>query len=181
MAFSGYTFPYQKTPPSGDAMVRAAALHDGILNGCALTHSGFSVTMAAGHILANGRTVRHDASDSWSVSGAVSGFARVVMTIDLSKTSTATSFTMISSDVDYAASLEEFGSLRQDDLNDGGTIYQVELCVVALSSGGVANIVRQLGPAAVRSSSEILIVDEIPDLTGVPDGTVFFLPMQVLE
>ena len=181
MALNGYTFPYQKTPPSCDGMVRAAALTDGFLTGCALSHTGFSVSMAPGHILACGRTLHNDATANWSVSGAASGFARVVMTVDMSKTSTLTSFTLGSFAVEYASSLNGFAALRQDDINAGGTIYQVEICAVSLSSAGVASIARQLGSSVVRAPQAFRLVDEIPDLTGVADGTLFLIPVAVLE
>ena len=52
---------------------------------------------------------------------------------------------------------------------------------VALSSAGVSSIVRQLGNAVVKAPQSFQLVDEIPDLTGVADGTLFLIPIAVLE
>ena len=39
--------------------------------------------------------------------------------------------------------MDAFAPLLQENLNNGGTIYQIPVCVVALSSGGISSIVSQ--------------------------------------
>lgn len=141
--FSGVSFPWQKVTPSDDAAVRRSLLSDGVLFGCELSFTGSTLTMQAGQAMACGRQFRHTNAENWSIVGATSGYARLLLTIDLSKESTESIFNQISARVEYASSLDAFAPLLQENLNNGGTIYQIPVCVVELSSGGISSIVSQ--------------------------------------
>lgn len=142
--FSGVTFPMQKVTPSDDAIVRRAILPDGILTGCDISYSGSTLTMAAGHLMICGRQIRHPASQNWPVVDATSGFARLVLTIDLSQTSTLDTFNLVTAAIEYASSQDGFPELEQTDINVSGTKYQVSVCVVSLGPGGITGIVNQI-------------------------------------
>lgn len=193
MTFVGITFPEQKVPPSADAMLMKAILSDGILYGCGLDYAGFTLTVAPGQLLLSGRSISHPASESLAISGATSGFARVVITIDLSKTSTVDVFEQIEATIEYASTADGFPVLEQSEINVSGVKYQAELCVVALSSGGITSIVRQLPASGIRPSSDFLaalfaagywrlsdyqIVEALPDPAGLTDGTCVGLLIQ---
>lgn len=139
--FSGVTFAEQSVTPSDDAIVRRAALPDGILTGCALSYSGSMLTMGAGALLICGRLVRHTAAQSWSVVGANSGYARLVLTVDLSRTATKDAFDQVVDSVEYAATLDGFAALTQTDINATGTMYQIVVCTVSLGSTGITGII----------------------------------------
>lgn len=143
--FSGITFPWQAVTPSDDAVIRRALLADGILSGCKLSYSGSTLTMAAGLMIACGRQFKHAAAQNWAVVDATSGYARLLLTIDTTKTSTKDAFDQISDSIEYASSLDGFPELQQADINNAGTVYQIAVCVVSLGSGGITGIVSQLG------------------------------------
>lgn len=153
--FTGVTFANQKIAPSDDAIVRRAILPDGILTGCALTYSGSTLTMAAGHLMACGRQIRHPAAQNWAVVDATSGYARLVMTIDLTRTATKEVFDQVTHAVEYASSEDGFVELEQSDINVSGTRYQVAICVVSLGTGGITGIVSQLEKSAVDGSGAL--------------------------
>lgn len=148
---SGVNFTQQVITPTSDAVLYARALTDGILEGCAMTYAGTSLTLAAGYILAAGREVVVPSSQAVSMNGAVSGYARLVLTVDLTQTATETTFRQARLDVDYANSIGGFSSLQRQAINNGGSVYQVELCVCALGSSGITSIARRIGKACAGS------------------------------
>lgn len=148
--FTGITFPWQAVTPSDDAVIRRALLADGILSGCKLSYSGSTLTMAAGLMIACGRQFKHAAAQNWAVVDATSGYARLVLTIDTTKTSTKDAFDQITDSIEYASSLDGFAELQQADINGSGTIYQTAVCVVSLGTGGITGIVSQLGGNSVK-------------------------------
>lgn len=142
--FTGVTFPKQKVTPSYDAAIRRAVLPDSILSGCVLSYAGSTLSMGVGLLLGCGREFRHTAVQNWAVTGATSGFARLVLTIDTSRASTKDTFDQVIDSIEYASSLDGFLQLQQDDINESGTVYQMAVCVVSLGTGGITGIVRQL-------------------------------------
>ena len=148
--FTGVTFAQQKVLPSDDAIIRRASLSDGILYGCEVSYSGSTLTMGAGQLLVCGRQIRHPAAQNWAVVDATSGFARLVLTVDLTKTSSKDTFEQVVDSIEYAASQNGFLELVQENVNVSGTRYQVVACVVSLGTGGITGIVDQIG--AVEAS-----------------------------
>lgn len=118
------TFEGQHIAPSDDGAAWASGLTDGILSGCALTKSGASLTIAAGKIVAAGRVARVDNARTFAL--ASSGYDRLVLTIDLSKTAAE----QVALDIQHSSS-QAFPALTQDDINNGGTKYQTEICMVS--------------------------------------------------
>lgn len=151
--FAGVTFAEQTVNPSDDAIIRRAILPDGILAGCAITYSGYTLTMAAGALLACGRQFRHPLAQNWAVADATSGFARLVLTIDLTRTATETAFDQITDEIQYASAEDGFADLVQSDINQTGTRYQIEVCKVSLGAGGITGIVSQLPLSRVDGAS----------------------------
>lgn len=142
--FRGITFAEQAVTPADDAIVRRAILPDGFLTGCEISYSGSTLTMAAGYIIACGRSFQHIAAENWAVVDQTSGFARLVLTIDLSQTSTEETFNQITTSIEYASAVDGFVQLEQSDINLSGTRYQIAACVVSLGTGGITGIVSQL-------------------------------------
>lgn len=153
--FAGVTFAEQIVTPSDDGIVRNAILSDGVLTGCGFSYSGATLTMAAGSLMLYGRQIRHTAASSWPVVDAVSGYARLVLTIDLTQASTVDDFNQISTEVQYATALDGFSSLQQTDINAAGTKYQAVLCVVSLGTGGITGVVSTLPVSAPRTASAV--------------------------
>ena len=142
--FLGVTFAKQKVSPSDDAIIRRAALSDGILTGCALSYSGSTLTMAAGQLLICGRQIKHPSSQNWAIVDATSGYARVVLTIDLTRTASKDVFDQVLDTIEYASSVDGFSALEQADINAAGIRYQAVLAVVSLGTGGITGIASQL-------------------------------------
>ena len=142
--FTGVTFAKQKVTPADDAIVRRAILPDGILTGCALSYSGSTLTMAAGQLMVCGRQIKHPSAQNWAVSDATSGYARLLLTIDLTRTASKETFDQVVDTIEYATSADGFSELEQADINSAGTKYQIAVCVVSLGTGGITGIVKEL-------------------------------------
>ena len=142
--FTGVNFAMQQLTPSDDGQLYRAILPDCILGGCAFSYSGSVLSMDAGALLICGRQIRHTATQSWSVTGAASGYARLVIGIDLSKAATVDAFEQVTAAIQYAISPDGFVPLTQSDINAAGTVYQVAACVVSLGTSGITGILDSL-------------------------------------
>lgn len=142
--FQGVTFASQSVAPIDDAQLNRAMLPDGILSGCTFYTNGSTLTMSAGSLLLCGRQVRHAAEQSWNISGATSGYARLVLTVDLSRTSTETEFDQVNESIEYAATMMDFPDLETADINAAGVRYQAAVCTVLLGSGGITGFIQNL-------------------------------------
>lgn len=142
--FTGVTFPNQKVTPANDAVIRRAIFDDGILTGCDLSYSGSTLTMTAGQLMICGRQIIHPSSQNWAVTEATSGYARLVLTIDVTRTSTKGTFDQVVDEIQYATDANGFADLTTADINATGTRYQVAVCVVSLGPGGITGIASKL-------------------------------------
>lgn len=148
MSITGITFANQKITPSDDGRLYGAMLADGILTGCGITFAAATLSVAAGSLLIGTRELR-TSGETLSVTGATSGYARVIIDIDLTRAATKTSFEQAQFQIQYAASLDAFASLEQQDINTAGTHYQAAFCVLSLGTAGITGVVSSLASARV--------------------------------
>lgn len=146
MSLTGITFANQKITPSDDGRLYGTILTDGILTGCAITFAAATLSIAAGSMLIGTREIKTD-GETISVTGATSGYARVIVDIDLTRAATETSFLQAELQVQYAASTDAFPALEQQDINTAGTHYQAAFCVLSLGTAGITAVVASLGAA----------------------------------
>lgn len=154
---TGIYFENQVIASKGLRAHARKVLSDGVIQGCELSFSGASVTIAPGFLMAGGGLMHNSAAQTLEVSGATSGYARIKAIIDLSKTATKTAFEQAWFEVDYSSTLEGFADPVQEDINAGGTVYEVQMCVVSLTAGGVSEIIT----AAPSAGTNGLGVDDI--------------------
>ena len=151
MSLTGITFANQKITPSDDGRLYGAMLADGILTGCGITFAAATLSVAAGSLLIGTRELR-TSGETLSVTGATSGYARVIIDIDLTRAATKTSFEQAQFKIQYAASLDAFAALEQQDINTAGTHYQAAFCVLSLSTAGITGVVSSLASARVGTA-----------------------------
>lgn len=144
MSLTGITFANQKITPSDDGRLYGAMLADGILTGCGITFAAATLSIAAGSLLIGTRELR-TSGETLSVTGATSGYARVIVDIDLTRAATKASFEQAQFQVEYAASPDAFPALVQQDINAAGTHFQSVFCVVSLGEAGITGVVFSLG------------------------------------
>lgn len=147
MSLTGVTFANQKVTPSDDGRLYSSMLSDGILTGCDIIFTAATLSIAAGSLLIGGRELR-TSGETLSITGATSGFARVLIDIDLTQAATKDSFEQAQWLIQYAASTDAFAALETQDINSAGTHFQAVFCVMSLGSVGIASIVHKLGNAS---------------------------------
>lgn len=150
MSLTGITFSNQKITPSDDGRLYGSLLSDGILTGCGITFAAATLSIAAGSLLIGTRELR-TSGETLSITGATSGYARIIVDIDLTRAATKASFEQAQLQVEYAASPDAFPALEQQDINTAGTHYQASFCVVSLGEAGITGVVSSLGAAQVPS------------------------------
>lgn len=124
----GYVFLNQLASNDVDSMVFRKMLdnHDGIMKGMGLSYSGSTITIAEGVIMVAGRPIGVVGSET-VVASTSNVYNKLIVEIDLSQTATVAefnqaSFKILSSPTSYAAI-----TLTKQDMDNGGTLYQVEL------------------------------------------------------
>lgn len=152
MSLTGITFANQKITPSDDGRLYGAILKDGILAGCAVTFAAATLSIGEGNLLIGTRELR-TSGETLSITGATSGYARVIIDIDLTRAATKTSFEQAQFKIQYAASVSAFPALIQQQINGSGSRYQAMFCVVSLGTAGITGIVSRLYSAVVTVSS----------------------------
>ena len=118
MALFGVTFENQLLAEMDDGNLQEFLLRDGILRGLGLSYNGSNLTIGSGYLIAAGRLIGNDSALTIAVP-ASSGYARVVLVIDLTGTATESVFTQLSTRVDSASSVSGFPALVQGDINGG--------------------------------------------------------------
>lgn len=154
MSFQGINFANQRLLPSDDGRLYQNIFNDGALYGCAITYSGTKLTIAQGHLVIGGRQIEIESAEVLDVNQAVSGFAQIVIAIDLTKTATISTFNQISIEVRYAAAEDGFSTLTQTDINGSGSYYEAQLALLSLGTGGITGIVQDMPQAAFKGAAE---------------------------
>ena len=137
----GITFDYQtQTAASMGVILRTAfGRKDGILEGCDVTIPNISgVKIDKGDILICGRHLQ--VTDEFMLPTNAYNrpgdkYCQIILELDMDETASNTEFSQ--ADVIFAYSQTTgFSDLIQEDINHDGRIYQAEVCVVSLDTGG---------------------------------------------
>lgn len=150
---SGVNFVDQLFTPTSDCALWRRCVSDGVLDGLALSSAGSSLSVAPGWLMCGGKELQLASALTVPVTGAVSGYARLLATVDLSGTSSydpetqVATFTQAYLELEYSASRDGFASLTQGDLAGSGTKYQMVVCVMSLGAAGITGIVYKCGDA----------------------------------
>ena len=158
-SFIGVTFANQNVTPADDAVVMRHTLTDGILTGCGLTYTDDILTMDKGYLIACGRLIRHPSVQDWVINEKTSGYARVIMTIDLNRAATIDIFDQVNVSVEYADSASEFSLLVKEDINAAGSMYQTVIAEVSLGVGGITGITSKIGMSGTGIASGLPSTD----------------------
>ena len=176
MSIAGVTFDNQSPTAKDHGALFAGILTDGIIQGCGISYSGANVTIGTGYYIVAGRLCKISAAETKVLTGT-SGYARIIAAVDLSGTATEDTFSQATITVDYAATSTGFPSLTQEDVNWNGTLYQMELAVLTLGSGGATGIVRKAPQAhnpTLFLPPEQLISSTSDIPSDAPDYKLFF-------
>lgn len=129
----GLFFKDQLLGARGLGAFGASALSDGILNGCEVTLSSGTATIAPGHIIVGGRVIR--IANSIEVGSVGAAFTSIVATVDLTQTSTKSTFNQVSLSLAKNATLANVLTGDANDINLSGTTHSAWLWVHDATDG----------------------------------------------
>lgn len=112
---------------------------DGIIKGCTMTYTSSAISLAAGYFSARGHLTKLSGVTSVSLPAVNSGtlYCNLVYEIDLSQTASALVFTQGSFKI--LTSNSAYPTPTQEDLDNGGDIYQMSFAKFVLGTGGITS------------------------------------------
>lgn len=115
---------------------------DGVFSGCAITYSGRNLYLAAGYFAARGYLTKLTGTTQVAGPTVTSGtlYCVLVYEIDLSQTPSAEEFTQGSFKV--LSNATGYPALTQEDLDNGGSIYQMSFARFLMTSTGISALVE---------------------------------------
>ncbi|HAC61272.1 MAG TPA: hypothetical protein DCF66_03780 [Lachnospiraceae bacterium] len=121
----------------------------GVTGGCELTHDTSNMYIGAGYMLISGRQVQIIGTQTIPFVTVASGelYCLTVFQIDLSKTNTESDF--LQGTIETLTSSSGYPVPQQDDLDNGGTIYQLPIARYHASVSGVDSFQDMLKNVAV--------------------------------
>lgn len=145
MAFiSGITFDNQNVTAAEDAVMQRLLFPDGIVSGCTLTYTDQALLIAPGRFFICGRRVKILSAVSVPIVSTVSeGYARVKCVVDLSKESSSSVFDQVRFLSEVSAA-NVFPALITDDINAGGTVYEMTVAFVTISDYKITGVTKTI-------------------------------------
>lgn len=119
---------------------------DGKVWGCSMSVTSSTLAIQPGELIIGGRILWVDGATQIDISNPIAdGYGQIVLTIDLSKTSSTETFEQVELSVVYSAT-DAFPALTKGKINsqNGDMVYQAEMAVVSIAGGNVTGIVSQI-------------------------------------
>lgn len=146
MAVRGITFSMQNVSSNDDSHVYKVLLagRKGRTKGCEMTYNVDDIYISKGYFFAHNRLIEISSLETVATPVVTTGtlYCRLVFEIDMTKTNTKTEFNqgyfkVLSSETD-------FPDVRQDDLEDGGTVYQLPFARFTKTIDGIGSFSAEL-------------------------------------
>lgn len=146
MAVRGITFSMQNVSSNDDSHVYKVLLagRKGRTKGCEMTYNVDDIYISKGYFFAHNRLNEVSSLETVATPVVTTGtlYCRLVFEIDMTKTNTRTEFNqgyfkVLSSESDYPKA-------RQDDLEDGGTVYQLPFAKFTKTINGIGTFSDEL-------------------------------------
>ena len=136
----GYNFENQLSDADIDSMMYRKMLNDtdGIVKGLALFNTNSNITAGEGIAVIAGKIIAIVGSETIDID-LESAYCKLILEIDLTKESTETEFKQVN--LKILKSANSYPSLTQQDMGNGGTVYQFELAKFKTSSSGISDFV----------------------------------------
>ncbi len=183
----GYVFANQLASNEVDSMIFRKMLdyNDGIFKGMELSNTATTITVHEGIIMMAGRPVGIIGNES-IVAGTDTAFCKLVLEIDLSKESSESNFEQVA--LKIIKSTTTYPNVTQEDMDNDGIIYQVELARFKTGLNGITEFTdtrKFLDFKAIYSSIteeyRSILKNLEEELKDVEDGSAFVLKVDYDE
>lgn len=138
MAVRGITFSKQSVSSNDDAHIYRVLFNgrNGRTKGCEMTYTTDHIYVSSGYFFAANRLIEIPSTETIATPIVTEPtFCRLVFEIDLSKTNTNTAFNQ--GQFKVLSSLEGYPVTKQEDLEDGGNIYQLPFAKFTKTTLGI--------------------------------------------
>ena len=174
MAVRGITFSKQSVSSNDDSHIYKTLLNgrNGRTKGCKMTFGTDDIYVSNGYFFASNRLVEISSQETITTPVVSTGnlYCRLVFEIDLSKINTNAEFKqgyfkILSSESTYP-------DIKQENLEEGGNIYQLPFAKFVKSVSGISNFVSELetiGTAATFTNPNVYVSTSGNDASG--DGS----------
>lgn len=172
MAIRGITFSKQSVSSNDDAHLHAVLLNgrNGKTKGCKMTFGTDDIYISSGYFVAAGRLIQISSSETVSTPIVSSGtnYCRLVFEIDLTKTNANNAFNQGAFKILKGAS--DYPAITQEDLENGGNVYQLPFAKFTKSVSGIGSFVSELETIGhVKGETTIYVSTSGNDASG--DGS----------
>lgn len=142
MSIKGVIFENQAPTAKQMGAVFRPLYTDGILQGCEISYNGSNVFISPGVIMACGRPFELTTTENIELSG--SGYARIIVNLDMNKSATEENFGQVYFTTETAEAASGFVTLEKENVNQSGTLYQLEVARFTISGGTVTGMVSSI-------------------------------------
>lgn len=146
MAFRGVTFAKQAVSSNDDAHVYKVLLNgrNGRTKGCKMTFNGDNIHISEGYFFAANRLIEITSTETIATDVVATGtsYCRLVFKIDLTKTNTNAAFNQGFFAVKMSTA--DYPSIVQQDLDDGGTVFELPFARFTKTVSGIGSFVSEL-------------------------------------
>lgn len=144
--FRGVTFNKQTCKSEDDALIFDTFLNgvSGKVRGCGITFDSENIYISVGYFMTAGRLVNIYGQEILTPKPVETGtqYNRLVFTIDLSKDNTISEFKQ--GYFEFLSSYNEYPTLTQEDLFNGGYVYQIPIAKFELTVDGIGSFIEEM-------------------------------------
>lgn len=156
----GITFSKQSVSSNDDSHIYKVLLNgkNGATNGCKMTFGTDDIYISNGFFFVEGRLIEISSTETIATPVVSSGttYCRLVFEVDLTKTNTNTAFNqgyfkILSATTDYP-------EITQEDLEDGGNVFQLPFAKFTKSISGIGSFVSELETIGTNEANNAIYV-----------------------
>lgn len=172
MGIRGITFSKQSVTSNDDSHVYKLLLNGrkGKTRGCKMTFGTDDIYISAGYFFAGNRLIEVSSMETVATPIVTSGttYCRMVFEIDLNKTNTNTEFNQ--GYFKILSSTSDYPTITQEDLDNGGNVYQLPFAKFTKTVSGIGSFVSELESIGINEANNAIYVAKTGnDASG--DGT----------
>lgn len=171
MAIRGITFSKQSVSSNDDSHIYKVLLNGrkGRTKGCRLTHGTDDIYVSEGYFFASNRLIEISSTETVATPVVSTGttYCRLVFEIDLTKTNTTAAFNQ--GYFKILSSTSGFPTIKQEDLENGGNVYQLPFAQFTKTVSGIGSFVSELETIGHLDNASIYVATSGNDASG--DGS----------
>lgn len=153
MALNGLILDQRNNTSKNWRNILAEIMEDGIFrDGCEITFTSNSITVGGGYFIQRGAVIENDGAETIPVTPTLTdGYVRLICRVDLTKEASETGPGQVEWATDFSAT-STFPALVQEDILSTGSVYEIEVVVLQITSGNITGITRQIGSAKIDAA-----------------------------